>query len=112
MGSASSGPPFGLLDLPVAIRDRRLHESPVFGLDEVDEAFFFPPQRASAAFCAISFLRFAVKVTALAGPPFLPIIENTRLTISGVGSACTFFLGISAHCIQNGQAALDRLMSL
>src|ERR1700676_4050711 len=47
----------------------------------------FPFQRAAAPFFAISVRRLFVSFSARAGPPFFPIIEKTRLTISGVGSA-------------------------
>ena len=33
-----------------------------------------------------------------------PSLEIRDFTISGVGSACGFFFGIQAHCIQNGRA--------
>jgi hypothetical protein len=57
----------------------RLHESPVFGFDELDKGFLFPPQRASAAFCAISFRR--------AGDSFV-------FRIATIACATAFFFGV------------------
>ena len=62
------------------------------GFKEVDA-----PHRARAAFWAISLRRFAVSLAARAGPPSLPIIANTRLTISGEGSGSCFCFRIAVY---------------
>jgi hypothetical protein len=56
-----------------------LHESAIFGFDETVTAFFFPAQRANAAFCAISFRR--------AGESFL-------FRIAFIACATAFFFGV------------------
>jgi hypothetical protein len=65
------------------------------------------PQRAKAALRAISVRRFAVNAFERAGPPFFPIMEKTLLTISGEGSACSFFFGMTIPLYEQNCRAPD-----